>query len=371
MTEWTNLPLLSKEEIENPADPMGLGRHHSYESQLYTRFHRTSGTMGRATTILDSANDWNWWLETWQFVLDAAEITPQDRVLFAFSFGPFIGFWSAFEACLQRGAMAMPAGGLTSLARIELLRETRPTVLCCTPSYALHLHEVAQQHAIDLRQLGVKTLIVSGEPGGSVPEIRQRLMEAWGATILDHAGATEIGPWGFGTTDGQGLHVIETEFYPEFLPLEHSPNRLIGYDPSSLRELVLTSLGRFGCPVLRYRTGDIVCPIRKPDCSFIWLKGGILGRIDDMLVIRGVNFFPSSLEAIVRTLPTIHEYRVHVERMNELDELTIQVEASEADCTELALRIQNRLGLRTQIQPVSNGSLPRFPGKARRIVDSR
>src|SRR6185312_7607929 len=158
-----------------------------------------------------------WWVDAWQYVLDAADIKPSDRALLAFSFGPFIGFWSAFDALIARGALVIPGGGLSSLARLETLRGTKATVLLCTPTYALHLVEVAAEHKINLKNLSVKKIIVAGEPGGSVTATRERIESAWGAQLIDHAGATEVGPWGFADAAGKGLHVNEAHFIPEFL----------------------------------------------------------------------------------------------------------------------------------------------------------
>ena len=170
--------------------------------------------------MLDTPDDWQWWIDGWQFVLDAAEMTPSDRALLAFSFGPFIGFWSAFDAIVARGALAIPGGGMGSLARIELLRTTKATALFCTPTYALRLAEVAAENKIDLRHLSVEKIVVAGEPGGSVPAMRARIEAAWGAAVVDHAGATEVGPWGFADAEGRGLHVNESEFIAEFLSVE-------------------------------------------------------------------------------------------------------------------------------------------------------
>ncbi len=252
---WENVPVTTKSQLIDDQDALGLGRHHTWPADHYTRFHRTSGTTGRPLVILDTAEDWNWWVSTWQYTLASAEVTADDRVFMAFSFGPFIGFWSAHDACLRRNAMVIPGGGLSSLARLDLIRSSHATIVCCTPSYALHLAEVAKQHRFPLRDLQVRQLIVAGEPGGSSPEVRQRIQSAWNANVTDHAGGTEIGPWGFGTQDGKGLYVIETEFLAEFLPLDGSskPLRIDSIQPDELYELVLTPFGRLGSP--SYDTG--------------------------------------------------------------------------------------------------------------------
>src|SRR5438477_3636002 len=230
--------------------------------------------------VLDTAADWQWWVDCWPFILDATETGPEDRSLLAFSFGPFIGFWSAHDALVARGGMVIPSGGMHSLARIELIRRTRATALFCTPSYALRLAEVARENRIDPASLEVRRIVVAGEPGGSVPAVRLQVESAWNATLIDHAGASEIGPWGFGDKAGRGLFVIETEFIAEFLSLATGEPAADG----EISELVITTLGRGGSPVIRYRTGDVVRPRFASDTEsrFVLLEGGVLGRADDM-----------------------------------------------------------------------------------------
>jgi phenylacetate-CoA ligase len=335
----------------------------------YERFHRTSGTHGRPMNILDTAADWHWWTSCWQYVLDAADIIPADRVALAFSFGPYIGFWSAHDALVARHTLVIPTGGMTSLARLDLIRGTQATALCCTPSYALHLAEVAAANNLDLRGSDVTRIIVAGEPGGSVPAVREQIEAAWNAQVIDHAGASEIGPWGYATADGTGLHVLETEFIAEFLSLETEQPAQEG----ELAELVLTSLGRIGAPVIRYRTGDVVRPhwTSKGENQFVQLSGGVVGRADDMLIIRGVNIFPSSVEQIVRSFPEVVEFRVVARREGALDTLHVEVEDRLQQPARIAQELHLRLGLQVPVTLVPLGSLPRFEGKGKRFWDER
>jgi phenylacetate-CoA ligase len=330
--------------------------------------------------ILDSERDWQWWIETWQYVLDACEISNQDRVLMAFSFGPFIGFWSAHDACLRRKCMVIPSGGMSTEARIELIRSAEPTVLFSTPSYAIHLGQAAREAGKDLHRSSIRCVFVAGEPGGSIPSIRQSIAELYGAVVMDHAGATEIGPWGFGSRDGTALHIIENEFIAEFLPIDQPDLHLsAGPDLQGTRELVLTSLGRFDTPVIRYRTGDIVRPMLAQSESqreswgtnFVRLEHGVLGRADGMIVVRGVNIFPSSIEAILREFPSIGEYRLVLSKSGALDELLLEIEDRENSAEALGKRLLRQLQLRIEVRRVSEGSLPRPEGKARRVLDLR
>ncbi len=385
LEQLEQLPFTTKEELVSD-DPAGLVRNLTFGPESYSRFHRTSGTHGRPMAILDTADDWQWWVETWQFVLDAAGIRADDRVAMAFSFGPFIGFWSAHDAVIARGALVVPTGGMGSLARLEVIQSLNCTAVFCTPSYALHLAEVARRERIDLRKNAVRALVVAGEPGGSIPSVRQQIEEAWDATVFDHCGATEVGPWGFADKDRRGIIVNEAEFIAEFVPIQNrqvlSPiNEVIEGNreltPSlggSFSELVLTTLGRIGAPVIRYRTGDLVRPVQREDsnsCRWVLLDGGVLGRVDDMILVRGVNVYPSSVEQIVREFPDVDEYRLVVRKRGSLDHLSVEVEDRCDDSTRIAERLNLRLGLNVDVVRVPLGSLPRSEFKVRRFVDLR
>lgn len=373
LAEFATWPCTTKDELSGGASsselPARLAANLTFPLDHYVRCHRTSGTRGEPLVVLDTADDWQGWIDGWQFVLDAAAIDRHDRVVLAFSFGPFIGFWSAFDAVAARGALTVPTGGLSSLARLQLIRDVRATAVLCTPSYALHLASTAQQEQIDLAAVGVRTIIVAGEPGGSLPAVRERIERGWNARVIDHAGATEVGPWGYGDSSGAGLYVNESLFIAEWLDPRSGESAREG----ELAELTLTSLRRTGAPVLRYRTGDLA----RPDWStqrenrFVFLPGGLLGRADDMLTVRGVNIFPSSLDEIVWSAPGVVEYRATVRREAELDSLSVEIEGASVDRTALAELLQLRLGLRVDVRLVPDRSLPRFEAKGRRLVDER
>lgn len=381
LDELADWPFTTKDDlIAAPPDPASaadstepflarLAANRTYPLDRYVRCHRTSGTRGEPLVVVDTADDWRWWLDGWQFVLDAARIEPTDRVLLAFSFGPFIGFWSAFDAVAARGALTIPTGGLNTVARLQIIESLRATALLCTPSYALHLASAASGRSHDRAASSVRTIVVAGEPGGSTPAVRRRIGDAWNARLIDHAGATEVGPWGFGDDAGEGLFVNESQFYAEFI----TPGGDRPADPGDLAELVLTTLGRPGAPVIRYRTGDLVRAVRPaPDArGFLFLPGGVVGRADDMLTVRGVNLFPSSLDAVVWSFPSVREYRAAVRKRHELDELIVDVDLDPQDLAPLATELQLRLGLRVVVNRVEPGSLPHFEGKGRRLTDER
>jgi phenylacetate-CoA ligase len=358
-----------KEELIGGEQVGGFANNLSYPVEQYSRLHRTSGTRGRPLIVLDTAEDWQWWIDTWQFVLDAAEVQPADRAVLAFSFGPFVGFWSAFDAVAARGALVVPAGGMKTVARLELLRATTANVLFCTPSYALHMAEVGLENQIEVGDLQVRRIIVAGEPGGSVPAIRDRIEAAWNARVVDHAGASEVGPWGYADAAGKGIYVNESQFVAEFISVETGR----AADEGELSELVLTTLGRRGSPVIRYRTGDLVRPTWNDaqPCRFVLLIGGVLGRTDDMMIIRGVNVFPSSVEQILRSFPEIIEYRMTVTKQSAMDELLIEIEDRLEKPERVAKEMLVKLGLRVKVRCLPINSLPRFEGKGKRFVDKR
>lgn len=369
LSDIGEFPFTRKDELVVDAAADALAANRTWPRERYVRFHRTSGTRGRAVGVLDTAEDWQWWIDTWQFVLDAAELVSNDRVLMAFSFGPFVGFWSAYDAVAARGALVIPTGGMSTRARIELALEQNATVVGCTPSYALHMADVAAKHQIILADADVRCLIVAGEPGGSIPEVRRRIEADWGARVVDHGGATEVGPWGYADQAGRGLHIVESEFIAEFISVESGRAAADG----ELSELVLTSLRRFGCPVIRYRTGDLVRPRRDsagPN-RFVLLEGGVLGRTDDMMVIRGVNIFPSSVESILRGFADVVEFRMTASKSGQMDMLRVEIEDRRDRPQRVAEELRLKLGLTVQVDSVPVGSLPRSEGKSRRFVDLR
>lgn len=365
----SELPFTFKDELIGSGQDREFAANLTYPVEQYVRYHRTSGTRGHPLVVLDTQEDWKWWVATWQFVLDAAELGAEDRVFMAFSFGPFIGFWSAFDAAVARGVLVIPGGGFSSLARLELIRNNRITALFCTPSYALHLAEVARENQLEIDAIDVRRIVVAGEPGGSIKPLRQQIETAWNARVIDHAGASEIGPWGYADPEQRGLHIVESEFIAEFLSLETGRPAAEG----ELSELVITTLGRAGSPLIRYRTGDLVRPswnVSGPN-RFVLLEGGVLGRVDDMMIIRGVNIFPSSVEQILRSFPEVVEYRMTALKSGQMDALIVEVEDRMNQPERIARELEIRLGLKIQVQNVPGGSLPRFEAKGQRFVDRR
>ncbi len=369
LDQLEQFPYTFKEDLLESTANHRFAANMTWDADRYVRMHRTSGTRGRPLIVMDTETDWQWWIDCWQYVLDAGGITEKDRVLMAFSFGPFIGFWSAHDAVIHRGSLVVATGGMSTVARIDLMQTIGATAVFCTPGYALHMAEVAEENQTNIAGLPVEKIMVAGEPGGSIPDVRNRIENAWQAQVIDHAGASEVGAWGFADAQGKGIYVNEAEFIAEFISVESGAPAGEG----DLSELVLTTLGRSGSPVIRYRTGDLVRPSwNNPDsCRFVFLDGGVIGRVDDMLIVRGVNIFPSSIEQILRSFPEIVEYRMIASKHSEMDSLRIEIEDRLEKPQRVEKELEMRLGLRVQVECVAIGSLPRFELKGQRFIDNR
>jgi phenylacetate-CoA ligase len=364
-------PLEKRELVEDQRRHPPFGTNLTFPLEQYTHLHQTSGTTGSPLRVLDTTDDWAWWAECMATTYRAAGIGPGDRVALAFSFGPHVQFWDARDGLERVGAMAITLGGMTSVQRLQTLAQVGATALVCTPSYALRLYEVAVEENLEGALDSVGKLICAGEPGASLPAVRARIEEGLGVRVYDHAGLSETGPFAYPCAEGGGLHVNEAEFVCEILDDDLQPAA-----PDARGELVLTPLGRRGWPVLRYRTGDVVvnstdvCPAGH---EHRWLPGGIVGRTDDMVVIRGMNVYPSAIEQAVRDAPGTGEFRLtFYTEPGGMDEVKLEVELGHGG-TARALQeaMRQQLGLRVRIVPVGLGVLPRTEGKARRVTDLR
>jgi phenylacetate-CoA ligase len=388
-----SLPFTTKAELQDDQE-----RHPPFGTNLtfplgrYLRIHRTSGTSGRPLWWLDTRESWDWWLSTWREIYSGLALRPSDRLFFPFSFGPFIGFWAAFEGAVALGHLAIPAGGMTTKARLSMLVETGATVVAATPTYALRMAEVAREVGLDLSASSVRAVVVAGEPGGSLPATRERIESEWGARCFDHCGMTEMGPVGFECVENPGgMHVIESQFLVEIVEPESGEPVLPTVHDSQGHafaegELVLTNLGREGSPLIRYRTGDFVRWSKEPcRCARPWgrLVGGILGRLDDMVFIRGNNVYPGAVEAIIRKFPEVAEFRTLVRESAGPTALEVEIEpapvAAGSGNSPPATALRERVGsaleeallFRAAVREVPPGSLPRFELKAKRFIKVR
>jgi phenylacetate-CoA ligase len=347
------------------------------------RVHTTSGTTGRGPLrALDSRKDWAWIAEMWAYAIWGCGVRPADTAYIAFGYGSFIGFWGLHYAMEKIGVLNVPGGAQSTEARVRQIVDFGATVVASTPTYALRLAQEAQQLGIDLPGSSVQRLILSGEPAGSIPQTKALIEQQWGAKAFDTAGMTEIGTIMVFECEHQpgGTHIIEDHMIEEVL----DPVTLEPVPYGTRGERVVTSFGRGAIPLIRYRTGDLVLRIPAERCScgrgFDIYEGGILGRVDDMKIIRGTNVYPRGIEAIVREFAEVDEFQCIITREGFRDEITLRVEMkpgwgpdgweslSEALHTRLALAHE---GLNFRVEQAGVGELPRFELKAKRTVDTR
>lgn len=351
------------------------GTNLTYPLERYSRFCQSSGTTRGPLPWLDTNESWSSMLDCWDKVFESAGVSTGEVIFFAFSFGPFLGFWTAFESAARRGNLSIPGGGLSSLARLQTMAANNATVLCCTPTYALRLGELySDKCSGDLQSLKIEKIIVAGEPGGSITEVRNRLSELWnGARVFDHHGMTETGPVTYEHSEKPlSLCVIEDAYFAEVIDRKTQKE----VEAGQKGELVITTLNRVACPLLRYRTGDLVQKslFQPADSSgpIFCLEGGILGRVDEMVVIRGVNIYPTAVEKIIRGFPEVAEFQVIETTKQSMAELEILVEPQGSPPADLAERIARELAdaftLRIPVRIAEKDSLPRFEFKSKRWI---
>jgi phenylacetate-CoA ligase len=282
-----------------------------------------------------------------------------------------------YEGAYHLGLLIIPTGGWNSLQRLQCIMENQATVIPTTPSHALRLADTAEEHHIDIASSSVRILMLSGEPGALVPGIREKLEKLWNTKCFDYIGLTEVGTWGFQCTeDPTGAHVIESEFISEVV----NPETGLPVEEGAVGELVLTNLGRSCMPAIRYRTGDLV-KVKKGFCpcgrTFRVLDGGILGRKDEMIIVRGVNVFPNVLANVVEThIQPGDDYQIEVVEEKGVNEVRIKLEIKGTGRKEEARRaiqdeIKSRLNLRVEVELVPRGMLPKVDYKAKRFIDRR
>lgn len=362
------VPFTTKADIQaDRAAHPPFGTNLTRAIHQYTRFCQTSGTStGEPMAWVDTPESWEAMLKCWQRVFEAAGLVKgRDRIFFAFSFGPFLGFWTAYEAA-AKDFLVIPAGGLSSQARLEAMARYGATVLCCTPTYALRLGElIGESSGVERMSLRINKIIVAGETGGSVPEVRKRLEKLWDARVFDHHGMTEVGPVSYESEDmPRCLIVMEEAYLAEIV----DPKTGEEVPDGECGELILTTLDRTACPLLRYRTGDWVK--KKLHRGRLVLEGGIMSRVDDMVVVRGVNVYPSAIEAVVREFPEVIEFMVEQRKVDAMDEIELLVEMDGNVAKPLLKRIETKLrdtfSLRIPVKLAEPQSLPRHEFKAKR-----
>jgi phenylacetate-CoA ligase len=387
LSTWDDLrriPFLTREEwMASQATAPPYGELPAAGAKSAIRLHTTSGTSGKEPLrALDSRKDWSWAAEMWCYGMWAAGVRPADVAYVAFGYGSFIGFWGLHYGLEKLGALVVPGGAQTTEMRVRQIVSFGATVVASTPTYALRLAQEARALGIDLPGSAVRTLILSGEPAGSIPETKALIEEQWGAKAYDTAGMTEISTIFMYECAHQpgGAHIIEDHVLEEVIdPVTEQP---VGYGERG--ERVVTSFGRSMIPLLRYRTADLVVKVPADRCgcgrTFDIYEGGVQGRYDDMRLVRGTNVYPRAVEAIVRTVPEIEEFQVRISREGIRDEITLRVELFAATPADQWQPIRERLekelaaaheGLRFRVEQADRDTLPRFELKAKRLVDDR
>ena len=356
------LPFMTREDwMANQAEKPLFGDLITRPESDAIRYHLTSGTSGRQPLrVLDGRKDWSWITDMWCY-----------------------GFWGAHYCTEKLGCLTLASGNMTTEQRVKQIVEMGVTVVCATPTYALRMGQTAEKMGIDLRKDGkVRRVIVSGEPAGSIPAVKKMIEEMWGGKCGDTAGMTEIGTIMIFECDHQpgGPHIIEDHFIEEVL--DPDTGNPVPYGERG--ERVVTSFGRGFIPLIRYRTKDLVCKVPHTRCTCgrtgDVYEGGILGRVDDMKLIRGTNVYPRAVEAVVREHHEVEEFQIVITRVDNVqDEITVKVELKpdQQDCwPRLHAQLGKDLadaheGLRFNVELCKQGELPRFELKAKRLQDLR
>lgn len=380
LADLQKLPLTEKAEwLEAQGDKLSeFGTFLAMDESEIVRYHQTSGTTGSPIRLAFGHRDWNFWMECWGHGLTAAGLTNQDRIFVSFPYNLFVGWWGGQDTARLLGCRVYSGGGMTTEQRLHVIRDHEVTALMGSPSYLLRLAQMARSEMDwDTNGSSVTKLICGAEPGGSIPATRKRLEEAWGAEVFDHLGASEVGPWGYEcAAHPGGVHICEGFFLMEFV----NPETGEPAEPGQLVKLIITTLEKYTQPVIRFDVKDLVrvspepCPCGR---TFRWVEGGLLGRADDMIKIRGVLFSPRVVEDVVRTFEPTAEYRVYLDRKEALDEVTLRIESGAGGETRdrLVHDLQQALKLKTNLRFVIElcepETFPREEIKTRRVIDRR
>jgi phenylacetate-CoA ligase len=384
LDDLRRVPFLTRDEwMESQAALPPYGELPAIAAVDAIRVHTTSGTTGRGPLrALDSRKDWAWIAEMWAYGIWGCGVRPSDVAYIAFGYGSFIGFWGLHYAMEKIGVLNVPGGAQSTEARVRQIVDFGATVVASTPTYALRLAQEASVLGVDLRGSSVSRLILSGEPAGSIPQTKALIEEQWGAKAYDTAGMTEIGTIMVFECSHQpgGTHIIEDHLIEEVL----DPSNLEPVAYGERGERVVTSFGRGAIPLIRYRSGDLVCRVPASVCScgrgFDIYEGGIQGRVDDMKLVRGTNVYPRAIEAIVREFSSVDEFQTVISREGIRDEITLRVELKPGSVSgeweTVADELHRRLalsheGLNFRVERAGEGELPRFELKAKRTVDLR
>jgi phenylacetate-CoA ligase len=362
-------------------EPYPYGDMLAMPLEKVTIYHQTSGTTGQPVYQADSWQDWEWWAEAWACLLYAQGYRDYDRLFLPFGYNIFVAFWGAHYGAEKLGCEVVPGGVLNTEARVLKMQELRATAMAATPTYVLGMADTARRKlGIDpAKELQIKRITVAGEAGGSVPATKKRMEEAWGAKVFDHVGATEIGAWSFECRYQSGLHINEALFLVE---IEDIDSGELITEPGRRGKMVITALDRMAQPCIRFDSKDVIeWSPDKCECgrTYRLLKGGVIGRADDITKVKGVLLAPTSIEEVVRSIPELSdEYEVLVTKKGDLDDITLKVELAPGQQDNIEtirakliyqLRVKTNLGYNLEFHDY--GTLPRYDVKAKRFKDLR
>ncbi len=362
-------------------DPFPYGDALCVPLEEVTAFRQTSGTTGQPVYQPDTWQDWEWWAECWSYILWAQGYRPKDRVFIPFGYNVFVAFWAGHYAAEKLGCEVIPGGVLDTQARILKIRELRATAMMATPTYILGMADTARNKlGIEPSELSINKITCAGEPGASISSTKKRMETAWGAKVYDHAGATEIGAWSYECRHQPGgMHVNEAFFLVE---IEDMQTGDIIQAPGQRGKMVITALDRQAQPCIRFDAKDVIEWDPNPcDCgrSFRLIRGGVLGRSDDITKVKGVLLAPAAVEAVVRGIDGLgDEYEVVVDKLGDMDRIKLKVElipGAEDRAKAIETQLKDQLRLKTnlayRIEIYDYGRLPRYEIKARRFKDLR
>ena len=347
-----------------------------------TEYRQTSGTTGQPVYHPETWQDWEWSAESWAYALYAHGYRDYDRVFLPFGYSINIAFWAGHYAAEKIGCEVVPGGVLNTEARLLKMQELRTTALMATPTYILGMADTAKKKlGLDpAKDLYIRKITAAGEPGACIPATKKRMEDLWGAKVYDQVGATEIGHWGFECQAQAGLHVLEAFHLVEIEDIETGATIT---EPGKKGSMVITTFDRFAHPCIRFDSKDVIewSPVERCECgrTFRLLKGGVVGRADDITKVKGVLLAPTAIEEVVRDIPELgDEYEVVVTKKGDIDDITLKVEIApdfkrnvEAVEQKLVQQLRLKTGLRYNLEFHDYGTLPRYDVKAKRFKDLR
>jgi len=377
IADISKLPFTSKDDMRETY-PLGLL---AVDQTEIVEVHTSSGTTGKPVVDAYTIDDIDLWSEVMARTLGMGDLTNKDIVQNAFGYGLFTGGLGVHYGARRIGANVLPISGGNTIRQLAILQDFKATALTCTPSYCLYLAEVAEENGIKFSDLNLKVGFFGAEPWSE--KMRKEIERKLDLKALDIYGLTEIIGPGVASEclEQDGLHIFEDHFYPEII----NPDTLQPVAEGEKGELVITTLTKQGTPILRYRTRDITF-FRSGSCACGRTHrrmNRLLGRTDDMLIIRGVNIFPSQIEEVLFNIDHIEpHYQLVVERVNHLDTLEVQVELNEKSFSDEVRKLEEyerkvekelhtALGIQAKVKLMEPKSIQRSEGKAKRIIDNR